>query len=177
MSSSFTTGSRWYVYLTSILPILFGLLMVGVGVYSLISGKAIDPDSPPPNSTKSDIATIVDFSCGSTSDATYPCQVTVSYVVHVGKDNPLTFTTGTSHHYRVGENVILYVSNSDPTQVTQFDKKMKKTSPISPWTLVGFGSLLLVIVIGNNLLVSRSSTVANVEGGLAAFRIAEKLRL
>jgi hypothetical protein len=171
-SSSFTTGSRWYVYLTSILPIIFGLLMVGIGTYFLISGKAII--FPPPNSTKADVATIVDFSCGSTSDATYPCQVTVSYVVHVGTDGPRTFTTGTNNHYRVGENVILYVSNSDPTQITQFDKK---TSSINPWILVGFGSLSLVLVIGNNWLVSRSSTVANVEGGLAAFRMAEKLRL
>jgi len=170
MPSSFTTGSRWYVYVTSILPIILGVLMVGVGLYSLISGQSVP--SVPSNSTKCDVATVMDFSCGSTSDATHACQVTVSYVVRVGSDPPRRYTTGTKNHYKRGDNVVLYVDNTDPTQITQFDQKPPN---INPWLLVGFGSLILVFTLGNNWLVSRSSTVANVEGGMAAFRLARNL--
>lgn len=168
MSSAFTKGSRWYVYLTSIIPILFGTLMVGAGIYLLISGKIIN--SAPPNSTKCEVATVIDFSCSSSSDV-LPCQVKISYVVQVGKDAPKLFVSATDKHYNVGDNVVLYVSDSDPTQITQINQG----SQINPWILVGFGSLMLVLVFGNNWLVSRSSTVANVEGGMAAFNLAKKL--
>jgi hypothetical protein len=162
--SWFTKGSRWYVYLTSILPILLGLILIIVGIYMLVSHETT---YVPDGSIKVDSATIVDYSCGSTISGS-PCQVTIDYLITGKYKNIVTIPT--HDHYNVGDSVIVCVSATDNSKVT----RVGQLPTVNPWILIGFGSAILILMVGNNWIVSRSSTAANVEGGLAAFNVFRK---
>jgi hypothetical protein len=162
--SWFTKGSRWYVYLTSVLPILLGLILIISGIYMLFHHTIT---YVPDGSIKVDSATIVDYSCGSTMSE-FPCQVTIDYSITGKYQNRVTIPT--HDHYKVGDSVIVCVSSTDNSKVT----RVGQLPTVNPWILIGFGSAIVLLMVGNNLLVSRSSTAANVEGGLAAFNIVGK---
>lgn len=160
----FTKASRWYVYIMSILPTLFGIILVITGIYMFISHNTT---YIPEGSIKVDSATIVDYSCGSTMSE-FPCKVTIDYSITGKYQNRVTIPT--HDHYNVGDSVIVCVSSTDNSKVT----RVGQLPTVNPWILIGFGSVILILVIGNSWLVSRSSTVANVEGGLAAFNLFNK---
>lgn len=163
--SWFTKGSRWYVYITSILPILFGIIAIVIGVYQLAthdSGSYV-----PTGSVKVDTATVVAYSCGSTlSDS--PCQVTIDYTI-VGKYHNRA-TIPTHEHYKIGDSVIVCVSATDNSKIT----RIGPLPTVNPWVLIGVGSAFVLLMVGNNWLVARSSTAANIEGGTAVFNIFRK---
>jgi len=166
MSSWFTRGSRWYVYVVSFVVFVVGMAMIVLGASHVISGQPLQV--PPAGSTQAQVATVADFSCGSTDPkATAPCQVTISYVVDVGHGPARTFTTATSRQYRIGDRVTLWVSDSDPTHITQFETT---GTTINAGLVLGLGCMGVVGVLANLWLVSKSTTAANVEGGVALVR-------
>ena len=162
--SWFTKGSRWYIYFTSILPILFGSIAIIVGVYMLINHKS--GSYVPNGSIQVDSATVVDYSCGSTLSGS-PCQVTIEYIVGNYHNRE---TIPTHEHYNVGDSVIVCVSATDNSKIT----RVGALPTINPWVLIGVGSAFVLLMVGNNWLVSKSSTAANLEGGMAAFNFARK---
>jgi hypothetical protein len=149
----YAKASRWYIYIRSIFPILLGLGMVGYGAYDLMTHKRIPYN--PENSTKSDEqGEIVDVNCTSQGS----CVLNVKYSVN-GIQYQTSYTNTTPSTYKKGNNVDVYVDTKNHSRIVLIGD----SPTLSPWILVGFGSLFVLLPIINNYFVSKSDTLATTE--------------
>ena len=160
--SDFTKGSRLYIYLTSIIPFIIGIVMIIYGLYHMFKKDNIY--YTPSGSIKIDHAKVIRVDCVPSSMVQYdnpPCTVRVHYVLNGQKyDSSLAEPRDT---YKVNDDVTVCVDENNHSVVT----RIGALPTISPKIFLFGGMLLVFIVAINNWLVSRYSTLANVEGAMA----------
>lgn len=159
--NEFTKGSRLYIYITSVLPFIIGIVFIIYALYHILKKESIY--DIPDGSILVNEARVLNFVCGSSAMA-HSCTVTVEYTVDTLR---YVASANTSETFKINEDIMICVDRNHHEVIT----RVGTIPTVNPYVALFIGIGIMLFVIVNVFLVSKSSTLANVEGAVSLANI------